>query len=354
MRWQRSLQTVDVHCEGEIGRVITGGMLDLPGATMAAKLDHLNAVDDSLRLFLTQEPRGGPAGSAVLLTPPTVAGADAGLIVLQSDQAHAMSGSNSMCAATALVETGMVTLQEPETTVLFDTASGPVRAVVACRDGRCESVSLDMPPAYVERLDETVETEAWGPVRFDVAYGGIFYALVEVRQIGLKIEPGSARALATAGVELLTLINRAHQIRHPEIPEIAGIAYVMFHDREDDGTRRNCTTLWPGRVDRSPCGTGSTSLMALLHARGEVKTGDVLETHSIIGGRFESRLLSAGPENGRETIRNRVTGRAWVYGLSQIGLDPNDPFPLGFTLTDTWGPLAGGVSGPRAVGSKRS
>ncbi|MBM09863.1 MAG: proline racemase [Magnetovibrio sp.] len=337
MHWQRTLQTVDVHCEGEIGRVITNGVLDIPGQTMAAKLNHINTIDDSLRRLLTHEPRGGPAGSVVLLTPPTIPEANAGLIVLQADQAHAMSGSNAMCAVTALLETGMVEMKEPETIVNLDTAAGSVRAVASCRDGRCKTISLDMPPAIVEAIDEELTTEDWGRIRYDICFGGVYYALVDVSQFGISIEPSSARTLAETGVLLRDLIRATRPIQHPDIPEIKGVAYVMFRDNEPDGTMRTCTTMWPGRVDRSPCGTGSAANLAAMYARGIVAPGDVHISRSIIDTEFKLRLLSAKTTKDRVETLAQISGRCWIYGLSQIGLDVCDPFPGGFLLSDTWG-----------------
>ena len=182
MRWNRTIQTVDVHCEGEIGRVITGGVLNIPGATMAEKLHHLNAVDDGLRRWLCSEPRSGPAGSFCLLTPACDPRADVGFIVLQPDQAHAMSGSNAMCATTAVLETGMVPMVEPVSVVTLDTAAGLVKATATCAGGKVVKVTLDMPPSFVAQRDAVIETAEWGPVRYDLCFGGIFYALVDVDQ----------------------------------------------------------------------------------------------------------------------------------------------------------------------------
>ena len=337
MRWTRTLQTVDMHCAGEIGRVITGGVIDLPGETMAAKLAHINGTDDRLRRFLTSEPRGGPAGSAVLLTPPTHPEAAAGFLVLQPDQAHAMSGSNAICAVTALLETGMVEMREPQTTVTLDTAAGLVQAVARCRDGRCQDVTLTMPAAFAEDLDAVVETEDWGAVRYDLCFGGVFYALVDVDQLGLRIAPQAARALAEAGVRLNADINAQRRIRHPETPEIEGLAYVMFRSAEPDGAFRTCTTLKPGRVDRSPCGTGSSANVAARHARASIAVGDTQVSRSIIGSEIVTTLHGTTEVAGRAATLSSVTGSAWIYALSQIGLDPSDPFPEGFRLSDTWG-----------------
>lgn len=337
MRFSRTIQTVDVHCEGEIGRVITGGVLNIPGATMAQKLHHLNAVDDGLRRWLCSEPRSGPAGSFCLLVPACDPAADVGFIVLQPDQAHGMSGSNAMCATTALLETGMIPMVEPESRVTLDTAAGLVVATATCRGGKVVKVTLDMPPSFVTQLDAVIETEEWGPVRYDLCFGGVFYALVDVVQIGLTIAPENARALATTGVELRNRIAAVEPALHPTVPALSGLSYVMFRSDEADGALRTCTTLRPGRVDRSPCGTGSNSNMAARHARGLAKPGDVVISRSTIGGEFVTEFVEEASVGPFKATRNRVSGQAWIYGISQIGLDPSDPFPLGFTLSDTWG-----------------
>lgn len=337
MRWSRTIQTVDVHCEGEIGRVITGGVLNIPGATMAEKLHHLNTVDDGLRRWLCSEPRSGPAGSFCLLTPACDPAADVGFIVLQPDQAHAMSGSNAICATTALLETGMIPMVEPVSVVTLDTAAGLVTATASCQGGKVVKVTLDMPPSFVTQQDAVIATAEWGPVRYDLCFGGVFYALVDVDQIGLTIAPDNARALATIGVDLRNRIAAMEPALHPMVPALNGLSYVMFRNDEPDGALRTCTTLRPGRVDRSPCGTGSNSSMAARHARGLARPGDVVISRSIIGGEFVTEFVQETTVGPYKATRNRVSGQAWVYGISQIGLDPSDPFPSGFTLSDTWG-----------------
>ncbi|WP_120631539.1 proline racemase family protein [Ruegeria sp. EL01] len=337
MRWTRTLQLVDVHCAGEIGRVVTGGVLDIPGETMADKLEHINKVDDSLRRLLCSEPRSGPAGSVVLLVPSTTPEADTGFIVLQPDQAHAMSGSNAMCAVTAILETGMKEMVEPETEVALDTAAGLVRAVAQCENGKVTKVVLDMPPSFVLVKDAVIDTPNWGQITFDICFGGVFYALVDVEQLGLAISPENARSLAMDGVALREMIASQCLIKHPTTSALDGLAYVMFRSFDEDGAVRTCTTLRPGRVDRSPCGTGSNANMAVWHASGNAKPGDLLVSRSIIGSEFTTVFVSETRIGDHVATKNKISGQCWIYGISQIGLDPTDPFPLGFSLSDTWG-----------------
>ncbi len=337
MRWKKTLQVVDVHCEGEIGKVITSTTLDVPGATMLDKLVHLNTVDDSLRRMVCFEPRGFVQMTVNLLLPPTRADADAGFIVLQPDRAHPMSGSNAMCVTTARLETGMLQMREPETVLRLDTAAGLVTVTAACADGKVTHVSINTSPSFVQDLDVVIDTAQFGKVRVDVAYGGCFYGVIDVDQIGLTIEPKNAQKLMQAGTCLLTELMAKVKVQHPELPQINQFSYVMFRDIQGE-TVRTCTVLKPGRVDRSPCGTGSSANLATMAARGLVKTGDVLTSQSIIGSTFKVEYLGETTVGGRAAVLPRITGRAWIYGLSQLGLDPSDPFPRGFALSDTWGP----------------
>ncbi|WFS01149.1 4-hydroxyproline epimerase [Rhizobium tumorigenes] len=345
MRWKRTIQLLDVHCEGEIGRVAIGGVPKIPGDTIAEQLHWMNTdpKGEELRRFLVLEPRGAPIGSVNLLLPAKHPDADAGFIILQPDQAHASSGSNSICVTTALLESGIVEMQEPETTVTLDTAAGLVRAVATCRDGRCEKVRLTMVPSFVHELDVVLDTPEWGAISLDICYGGIFYALVDVAQVGLTIEASRAADLVKAGMVLRERINRTMSVVHPAIPAISGVAYVMFRDIDADGAIRTCTTMWPGRVDRSPCGTGNSANLATLYARGKAKVGDVFKSRSIIGSEFEVGLSALTEVAGKPAIIPTITGRGFTFGLSQVSLDPFDPLAQGFALTDVWGPSAGEI-----------
>lgn len=338
MRWPRTLELVQVHCQGEIGKVIVGGAPPIPGATLIEQMDHINRVDDRLRRFVTLEPRASAQMSVNLVVPARHPEADAGFIVLQADRAHAMSGSNCMCVVTALLETGRLAMREPETVVRLDTPAGLVVVRARCAGGRCLAVSLDNVPAFVEALDRAIDTPRWGRIRADIAFGGIYYALADVDQLGLAIAPESARALAEAGIALRRLVADQVPVRHPERPALNEIAYVMFRSLEPDGAIRTCTVLPAGRVDRSPCGTGSSANLAVLHARGQVKVGDSRRSRSIIGGEFLAEAIGETTVGNRPAIVPRITGQAWIYGREELRLDESDPFPLGFVLSDAWGP----------------
>jgi proline racemase len=328
---------IEAHAEGEVGRVVTGGLPAIPGRTPAEKMDHLNTVDDGLRRFLVFEPRGAAQMSTNVLVPTSNSEADAAFLILQADRVHAMSGSNSICVVTVLLETGLVPMKEPESIVTLETAAGLVKARARCRGGKCEQVTLDMPPAFVEVLDRLVEVPGLGQVSVDIAFGGCFYALVDAGQLGLAITPANAKRLVDAGMRVQQTLNREAPVVHPEIRQISGISYTMLTGRNPEGELVGATILPPGRIDRSPCGTGNAARMAVRLARGEVGPGTTITARSTIGSKFEVELYAHGKIAGRPAALTRVTGRGWIHGMQTLALDPTDPFPQGFLLSDTWG-----------------
>lgn len=340
MRVQRLLSAVEVHAEGEQAVVYLGGVFDLPGPTIADRLRHVNEVDDTLRRTLCFEPRGKAQMSVDLVYPPSDADADAGFLILQADRAHAMSGSNTICVVTALLETGTVPMQEPETTVVLETAAGRVRATATCQDGRCERVSLDGVPSFVEALDVPLAVPGVGEVVVDVAYGGCYYVLAPASRFGLQVRPEDARGLVDAGTAVHRAAREAIRVQHPTIPAIDFLSYVMLVGDDDpaSGQLLATTVLPPGRLDRSPCGTGSSARLACLVARGQARVGETFTARSVIGSRFEVALVGTAVVGERPAVLPRIEGRGFVYGLHQTVLDPADPFPTGFVLSDTWGP----------------
>ncbi|MDJ0612504.1 MAG: proline racemase family protein [Rhizobiaceae bacterium] len=342
MRWDRTLQLVEAHAEGEIGRVVTGGQPKIPGKTLQEKFRYLLNEQD-LRHSLCLEPRGAAAGSVILLFAPEDPENDAGIVILQPDQAHAMSGSNAICATTVLLETGIIEMQEGEILVRLETAAGLVVAKAQCEEGKCVSVTLSMPASFVEQLDCTIETGQWGRINADIAFGGVFYAIIDAERLGMKIEPAQARQLSDAGMALKEILNKQLSVTHPENPDIHGIAYVMFRQNEDDGTVRTATTMWPGRLDRSPCGTGNSANLATRVERGEISEGDVYFSRSTIDSQFKVRHAGTTMIGNKQAVLPEITGRGWIYGMHQIGFDPSDPFKSGFALTDTWGVDAGKI-----------
>ncbi|MEM1301722.1 MAG: proline racemase family protein [Pseudomonadota bacterium] len=337
MQWSRTITVIGAHAEGEVGRVITGGVLDVPGATMLEKMEYLQAHDE-LRQFANQEPRGCAQMTTNLLLPPCDPSADAAFIPMQADGTHAMSGSNAMCVTTVLLETGILSMQEPETRVVLDTAAGLVEAVATCRAGRVERVTLTFFPTYAEHLDASLDVDGIGTLQVDVAFGGVFYALVPVDQLGLRIAPENAQDMVDLGKKIKTAAQQQLRVQHPEVEPFNSIEFVMFTDRDTNqpGHLQNATVMPPGRIDRSPCGTGTAARLSVMHAKGEAKVGDFLDMRSTIDSIFEASIqaeCNVGPKRG---VISQISGRAFIFSTMQLGVDPADPYPSGFTMSDTW------------------
>ena len=337
MQWKKTITMVEAHAEGEVGRIVTSGVNDIPGDTMLEKMNYINQVDDSLRRFLVFEPRGYAQMSTNLIFDPINKDADIGFLILQGDKAHAMSGSNSICLVTVLLETGRIEMKEPETTVTLDTPAGIVRATASCKNGKCERVSLDMTPSYADQLDAIIDVEGLGKVTVDIAFGGIFYALIDPSQFDLKILPENARQLVDIGTRIHRAVNEQLEISHPELESIKGISYTMFVGHDDEGRMKGATILPPGRIDRSPCGTGNSARLAVMEARGQIKVGEILKARSIIDSEFQVEIISKKTIAGKPGILPRISGRGWIHGIHQVGIDPSDRYPLGYKVSDCWG-----------------
>ncbi len=337
--WSKNIRVIDAHAEGEVGRVVIGDGFDVPGATMMDKLRHLADVDDSLTRFALFEPRGCAQMTANLLFPPTRPEAQAAFIPLQPDGPHAMSGSNAMCVTTVLLETGILPMKEPFTEVILETPAGLVRTVAACQNGKCKNVTLDMFPSFVEHLDHPLEIEGHGTIHVDVAFGGCYFALVDAREFGFSIVPGEARDLVALGAKIGRAAREQIPVEHPMQGGVNKVEYALFCAR-DGKNIRNGNVIHPGRMDRSPCGTGTAARLAVMHARGDLKAGIEIQSGSIIGSAFAAEITGAAVVGHRKAVITKLRGRAWIFAVSSIGMDPSDPFQHGYALSDTWGPNA--------------
>jgi proline racemase len=339
MRAGRAIQVVGCHAEGETGDVIVGGVLPPAGATMFARMQTMARDHDDIRRLLLSEPRGSICRHVNLITPPCDPGCQAGVIIMEPTEYVPMSGSNLICTVTVLLETGMVAMTEPETILSIDTPAGPVRAVARCRDGRCERVAFTNVPCFVDRLDAELDVAGFGTVAADIAYGGMFYAIVDATRLGFAVTADEARDLAVLG-ERVRLAARAQlTVVHPDNPAIAGVSIVQLN-RPFQGVgavTRNTCIIAPGRSDRSPTGTGTCARMAVLHARGQMRVGDSMTHESLIGSRFEGSIVAETTLGDRMAIVPRISGRGWITGLFTYLVDPSDPWPGGFQLADMLG-----------------
>ncbi len=333
------LSVVGCHAEGEVGDVIVGGFLPPPGATMFERMRVMERDFDHVRRFLLCEPRGSVCRHVNLLTPPVNASCAVGVIIMEPTEYVPMSGSNLICTVTVILETGIVPIEEPETIVMVDTPAGPVKAIAECRDGRCRSVEFENVKSFVDRLDAAIEVPGLGTVAVDVAYGGMFYALVDATKLGFRVDASEARQLAVAGEQIRLAAREQLDVVHPENPGIRGVSIVQL-GRPFEGigkVTRNTCIVAPGRSDRSPTGTGTCARMAVLHARGQMARDDWMIHESLIGSQFRGRIVATTSLGDRAAIVPAIKGRAWITGFSTYLLDPDDPYPEGYLLPDTWG-----------------
>ncbi|MEV5983131.1 proline racemase family protein [Streptomyces sp. NPDC052114] len=334
MRTRHVFHAVDSHTEGMPTRVVTGGVGVIPGATMAERRLHFMEHSDPLRTLLMHEPRGHSAMSGAILQPPTRPDADYGVLYIEVSGLLPMCGHGTIGVATVLVETGMVAVTEPVTRVTLDTPAGLVAVDVQVTDGVAESASFTNVPAFCVGLDRKVAVPDLGTVTYDLAFGGNFYAFVELDALGLPFDLGHKDELLAAGLAVMDAVNASpDRPVHPERPEIAGLKHVHLTAPGSDAHHsRHAMAIHPGWFDRSPCGTGTSARMAQLHARGELPLGRDFVNESFIGTRFTGRLIEETTVGGAPAVVPRVTGRAWITGTAQYFLDPDDPFPGGFVL----------------------
>jgi proline racemase len=338
---RRVISVVGCHAEGEVGDVIVGGVLPPAGATMMERKLTFERDHDAIRRLLISEPRGSVARHVNLLVPAIRPDCVAGAIIMEPTEYPPMSGSNTMCIATVLLETGIVAMNEPESRFRLDMPGGPVDVVAECRAGKCVAVTLHNVPSFALALDAPLEVEGLGSIRVDIAYGGMIYAIADAAALGFALAPDEARDLALAGERIREAARAQHKVAHPELPEIQDVSIVQLAGPvRREGSRlvaRNTCIVAPGRSDRSPTGTGTCARMAVLHARGALKSGEGLTHESLIGSRFEGTILGETTVGGRPAIRPTVKGRAWITGFQQVVVDPADPWPTGYVVADTWG-----------------
>jgi len=339
MRSSKLIHIVGCHAEGEVGDVIVGGVSPPPGETLWAQ-SRFVASDQTLRNFVLNEPRGGMFRHVNLLVPPKNPGAVAAFIIMEPEDTPPMSGSNSICVATVLLDSGIVPMTEPETHMVLEAPGGLIEVTAFCRGGKAERIRVRNHPSFADKLDAQLEVEGLGTLTVDTAYGGDSFVIVDAQALGFSIQPDEAKDLADLGMRIVKAANSQLGFQHPENPDWSHISFCQFAAplTFEDGVASgaNAVAIRPGKIDRSPTGTGCSARMAVLHAKGLLKVGDGFIGRSIIGSRFDCRIEAEREVGGRAAIVPSIMGRAWVTGTSQLMLDPADPWPSGYRLTDTW------------------
>jgi trans-L-3-hydroxyproline dehydratase len=339
MRSSKVIHVVSCHAAGEVGDVIVGGVLPPPGETIWEQSRWI-AEDQSLRNFVLNEPRGGMFRHVNLLVPPRDRRAHTGWIIMEPADTPPMSGSNSMCVATVLLETGMVPMQEPVTRLVLEPPGGIVEVDATCRNGKVERVAVRNHPSFADRLDAALEVEGLGTLTVDIAYGGDSFVIVDARALGFAIRPDEAGDLVEQGMRITRAAEAQLGFRHPEGTGWNHISFCMMAapvEREGEAlVGANAVVIRPGKIDRSPCGTGCSARMAVLHARGQLRPGERFVGRSIIGTEFHCHISEEITVAGRPAVVPVIAGSAWLTGTHQHTLDPTDPFPEGYRLADTW------------------
>jgi proline racemase len=351
MRLGRMIQAVDAHADGMPGRVITGGVGDVPGQTMLDKARYLHEHRDDLRRLMLREPRGYPASCCNLVLPSARPEADYGYVIMEHVEYPAMSGTNTICVATVLIETGMVEVTEPVTTFTLEAPAGLIEIRATVEHGKATSVTFRNVPAFAAHLDIPLEIPGVATVAADIAWGGMFYVIADASQFGLSLTPDEGRDIVRFGEMLTLAASEQYPVRHPVDSSLAGVTISQLSGppRSSANHRRNAVTMstgpsswdrpgsFTGCIDRSPCGTGTSARMAAMHARGELGIGAEFRHESIIDTVFTGRLVETVRLGGVTAVVPEITGHAWITGFASYVVDPTDPFPAGFTVGDIWG-----------------
>jgi proline racemase len=340
VRSSKTIHVISAHAEGEVGDVIVGGVAPPPGETLWEQRNFI-AGDGSLRGFVLNEPRGGVFRHVNLLVPPKHPDADAAFIIMEPEDTPPMSGSNSICVATVLLDSGMITMQEPVTELTLEAPGGLVRVRAECRNGKAERIFIRNLPSMVMNLDAQLEVEGLGLLRVHIAYGGDSFVIVDAAALGLEIASHEARDIARMGTRITNAANQQLGFVHPLNPQWDHISFCLFAGPVEGPphglSTKAAVAIQPGKVDRSPTGTALSARMAVLHAQGRMKTGQSLMAHSIIGSTFQGRICDTVDVAGHPAIIPEISGRGWITGIHQHMLDPDDPWPQGYRLNDTWG-----------------
>ncbi len=339
MRSSKTIHVISAHAEGEVGDVIVGGVAPPPGDTVWDQRTFI-AEDQTLRNFVLNEPRGGVFRHVNLLVPPKNPEADAAWIIMEPEDTPPMSGSNSMCVSTVLLDGGIIPMQEPVTHMTLEAPGGLVRVKADCKDGKAERITVQNVPSFADKLDAMVEVEGVGTLRVDTAFGGDSFVIVEAQDLGFSITPDEAGDLARMGARITDAANEQLGFNHPagDWNHISFCQITGPLTREGDLlTGKNVVAIKPGKLDRSPCGTGASARMAMMLAKGQMSLTDRYYARSIIDSEFRCRIVEQIDLNGRPAITPEISGRGWITGIHQHMLDPSDPWPGGYRLSDTWG-----------------
>lgn len=336
-----SVEAVDAHAEGQVGRVVMGGVgvLNAPGKTMFERMKHFEQHADDFRRLMINEPRGYPVSCVNLVLPPCRPEAHAGVVIMETQKEYpAMSGTNTMCVSTVLLETGIVPMKEPVTELFLDMPAGLVHVRADCEGGKVKRVTFRNVPCFATLLDVPLEVKGFGTLKVDVAYGGMTYVHVDAEKVGVDLTPKGSGETRRVGMTVWAAAHEQLQFKHPENPKINLIEGTAFYQsaKASENDLRTTVVLKTGQMDRSPCGTGVCSRMAALHAKGLLPINRPMRFEGILGGIFHGKLVEEVSLGGQKAVIPEIGGRAWIYAYTRFVLSDDDPFPEGFRMGDIW------------------
>ncbi|GHC39517.1 trans-3-hydroxy-L-proline dehydratase [Gemmobacter nanjingensis] len=344
MRSTKVIHVVSCHAEGEVGDVIVGGVAPPPGNTVWDQRNWI-ARDQVLRNFMLNEPRGGVFRHVNLLVPPRHPEAQAAWIIMEPEDTPPMSGSNSICVSTVLLDSGIIPMREPVTEMVLEAPGGLVRVRAECAQGKAERIHVENLPSFATRLEVPLEVPGLGCLTVDTAFGGDSFVVVDPVALGIELVAGNAREIAETGIRITNAANARYRFEHPGQPDWTHHSFCLFAgpvSRQGNQLRaQSVVAIQPGKLDRSPTGTAVSARMAILHARNQMGPEDRFTGVSIIGSEFHGRILGETRVGEIPAIRPEISGRAWITGTHQHMLDPADPWPEGYRISDTWPRLFG-------------
>ena len=339
MKSNKLIQIVSCHAEGEVGNVIVEGVTPPPGENLWEQASWIHQ-DQRLRQYVLNEPRGGVFKHVNLLVPARNPKAIKGFIIMEPEHTPPMSGSNSICVATVLLNTGIVKMKEPVTEFILEAPGGLVPIKAFCENGKAKSIEIQNVTSFADKLDVNLEVEGVGTLIVDTAYGGDSFVLVNATELGFEIKPDEAKDISEIGAKITAAANQQLGFTHPENSDWSHISFcelaLPIFEEEGIKVSRNTVVIDPGKLDRSPCGTGCSARMAVLNVKGEMKKGDRMIGRSIIDSRFDCAIVNEVNIGNKKAIIPSIRGRAWITGTHQLTLDSDDPWPEGYRLTDTW------------------
>ena len=339
MNSNKLIHIVSCHAEGEVGNVIVGGIAAPKGDSLWEKARWIDQ-DQKLRQFVLNEPRGGVFKHVNLLVPAQNPKAQQGFIVMEPEHTPPMSGSNSICVSTVLLDTGLIEMKEPITEFILEAPGGLVPVKAYCEDGKAKSIEINNVASFADQLDVFVEVEGLGTFKVDTAYGGDSFVVINAHDLGFEIKPDEAKDISDVGSKITAAANQQLNFTHPTNSEWSHISFcqMALPIFEEEGVKisKNTVVIDPGKLDRSPCGTGCSARMAILYAKGELRKGDRMIGRSILDSRFDCSIVDETMVGDKKAIIPSIRGRAWITGTHQLMLDPEDPWPEGYRLSDTW------------------